>query len=47
MEYQWQAGDTANDGVYQAEFRITYTNDKIETFPNDEFILVKVSEDIQ
>ena len=47
VEYQWQDGETANAGEYQAEFEVTYTNGKIETFPNDEFILVKIAEDIR
>jgi hypothetical protein len=47
VEYTWQEGDTDNAGVYEAEFRVTYANNEVETFPNDGFISVKVSEDIQ
>ena len=47
VEYHWQAGETANAGEYQAEFEVTYANGKTETFPNDEFILVKIAEDIR
>jgi hypothetical protein len=47
VEYQWEAADTANTGTFEAEFRVTYPNGRIETFPNDGFISVKVSEDIR
>jgi hypothetical protein len=47
VEYQWEAVNTANAGTFEAEFRVTYSNGKIETFPNDGFISVKVSEDIR
>ena len=46
VEYQWQAGETANAGIFEAEFRVTYADGKVETFPNDEFISVKISEDV-
>jgi hypothetical protein len=46
VEYQWQTDETANAGTFEAEFRVTYGNSRVETFPNDEFISVKVSEDV-
>ena len=46
VEYSWQAGDTATAGLYEAEFRVTYADGKIETFPNDGFIPVRVTEDV-
>ena len=46
VEYSWQAGDTATAGLYEAEFRVTYADGKIETFPNDGFIPVRVNEDV-
>ena len=45
VEFQWPAGNST--GIYQAEFRVTYADGRIETFPNDGFIAIKVSEDIQ
>jgi hypothetical protein len=47
FEYQWEAADTANAGTFEAEFQVTYSNGRIETFPNDGFISIKVSEDIR
>ena len=47
VEYSWQAGNTANAGLFEAEFRVTYSDGRIETFPNAGFIPIRVSEDIQ
>jgi hypothetical protein len=46
VEYSWQAGDTATAGLYEAEFRVTYADGKIETFPNGGFIQVRVNQDV-
>ena len=47
VEYTWQTADTANAGIYEAEFRVTYANGKVGTFPNDGFIPIQISEEIQ
>jgi hypothetical protein len=48
VEYgEWQAANITSPGLYQAEFRVTYADGSVETFPNDDFILVKISEDIR
>jgi hypothetical protein len=48
VEYgEWQAANITSPGLYQAEFRVTYADGSVETFPNDEFIMVKISEDIR
>ena len=51
VKYEWDAGDTARSGVYQAEFEVTFFDTKIETFPKSEntasnFISVIVSDDV-
>jgi hypothetical protein len=46
VEYIWQPGDTAAAGLYEAEFQVTYSDGKIETFPNDGFIQVRVNQDV-
>jgi hypothetical protein len=46
VEYVWQASDTATAGLYEAEFRVTYADSRIETFPNVGFIAVRISEDV-
>jgi hypothetical protein len=45
VEYSWQTGNSS--GIYEAEFDVTYADGTTETFPNDEFILIKVSKKIQ
>lgn len=44
--YVWQTGDTADAGIYNAEFEITYINDQVETFPNNSYIKVVVKEEL-
>ena len=36
VKYVWQAGDTALSGKFIAEFEVTYSGGKIQTFPNNE-----------
>jgi hypothetical protein len=46
VRYDWQAGNTDTSGFHEAEFEVTYSNGRIETFPNDSFIGVAVTGDI-
>lgn len=46
VQYDWQSADVAASGVYDAEFEITYSTGKIETFPNYGYIAVIISGDI-
>jgi Rib/alpha/Esp surface antigen-like repeat protein len=46
VQYDWVAEDTATIGSYQAEFEVTYPDGTIETFPNDGYIRVKITDDI-
>ena len=46
VKYEWSSGDTDTVGQYQAEFEVTYANNKVETFPNNSYILVQVVDDI-
>jgi len=46
VRYDWQAEDTAKVGSYQAEFEVTYADASIETFPNDGYIRVQITDDI-
>lgn len=47
VRYDWQDGDTAEPGRYQAEFEVHYVNDSgVETFPNTGYLSVAVTEDI-
>lgn len=46
VRYNWQAADTAAVGSYQAEFEVTYADASVETFPNDSYIRVEITDDI-
>ncbi len=46
LSYQWVAGDTDSAGVYRAEFEVTYSDGKIETFPNGGYIQINVTPDL-
>jgi len=35
VQYQWDESDTENSGLYNAEFVVEYNDDTIESFPND------------
>lgn len=44
--YAWQANQTDTAGRNQAEFKVTYADGAIETFPNSGFITVIITEDV-
>lgn len=46
VSYAWSANDTANIGIFDAEFEVTNTDGSIETFPNSEYIRVEIVDDI-
>jgi hypothetical protein len=46
VQYSWQTADTNTAGLYRAEFEVTYLDGKIETFPNADFIIVNIADDI-
>lgn len=46
VRYAWQSGDTDASGVYLAEFEVTYSDNTVESFPNGDFIIIDVLEDL-
>lgn len=46
VQYVWEDGQTDVAGFYQAEFIVEYTNGRVQSFPNDDFINVRIEEDI-
>ena len=46
VSYQWASGDTDTVGRYEAEFEVTYSDGTIETFPNEGYVTVLITDDI-
>lgn len=46
VQYDWQPGDTVRAGLRWAEFEVTYSDGRIETYPNAGYLLVQISEDL-
>lgn len=46
VTYQWGATDTDTVATYQAEIEITWSDGKKQTFPNDDYFVVIVYDDI-
>jgi hypothetical protein len=42
----FEQGDTNEIGLFQAEFEVTFSDGRIETFPNDSFILINIISDL-
>ena len=42
IQYDWVSGDTDTPGTYYAEFKVTYTDGSVESFPNTENLLVTI-----
>lgn len=46
VQYNWIADDTDTVGSFHAEFEVTYSDTSIETFPNNGYIRVEITDDI-
>ena len=42
VQYDWQAGNTAKDGVYRAEWVVTFLDGKMMTWPNSKYVWVEI-----
>jgi hypothetical protein len=47
LRYDWASGDTTRAGIYEGEFRVTYSDGSVETFPNRGFISININEDVR
>jgi hypothetical protein len=43
VSYAWVAGNTNVSGLYLADWQVTYSGGGIQTFPNDSYILVRIT----
>lgn len=46
VKYEWITGDTDTVGIYQAEWEVTYSDGSIETFPNNQNIIINIFDDL-
>lgn len=46
VKYIWQAGDTATSGVFNAEWEITFSAGRIQSFPNDSYFQIIIFDDL-
>jgi hypothetical protein len=42
VQYQWITDDTADPGQYLGEFEVTFSDGRIETYPNNGFLEINV-----
>ncbi len=46
VTYTWVDGDTDTEGIFEGEFQITWSDDGVETIPNDSYISIQVVDDL-
>ena len=46
VSYSWSASDTDTAGTYYGEIEITYSDSKLETFPNNGYFNIIINEDL-
>jgi len=44
--YNWAAGDTDTPGTYEAEWEVTLADSRTVTFPNDGYLTVEVTGEV-
>ena len=45
-QYQWATSDTDTLGSFEGEFEVTFQGGEIESFPNNKFIQIEITDDI-
>ncbi|MED4017007.1 BppU family phage baseplate upper protein [Sutcliffiella cohnii] len=46
VKYSFKEGDTNLDGIHRAEFQVTFSDGSVKTFPEDKYLSVTISKNI-
>lgn len=46
VAYEWQPGDTDAAGLFEAQFKVTYADGEVQTFPSPGAIAVSIGESL-
>ena len=46
VRYVWSASNTSTTGNFDGEFQVTFSDGTIETFPNDDYIRIVITDDV-
>ena len=44
--YPFTAANTDTAGIYEGEFQVTYADSTVETFPNNDYIIITITDDV-
>jgi len=47
VQYAWSAANTNTADRYEGEFQVTYSDGSIQTFPNNTYIDITVTDDVE
>jgi len=43
VRHVWAAGETDTPGIYKLEYTVTYFNGQVQTFPNEDTVLIQIA----
>jgi len=46
VQYQWETADTVDAGSFEGEFEVTFSDGRIETYPNNGYLDILITEQI-
>lgn len=46
LTYEWLPADTNEDGLFDGEFTVTWSDGTVTTFPNHRYIRIKILEEL-